>query len=65
MADADESDVIGRLPRLEDLSLRQVLLLDRKVLADVIQEELDDLDSSAAKAAKVARFQSVSIPTRQ
>jgi hypothetical protein len=55
----DETDVICRLPRLEELSLRQVLELDRRVLADVIRDEIED---SEQPESKVARFQNYLSP---
>jgi hypothetical protein len=51
----NESDVICRLPTCADLSLQQVLALDRKVLADVIREKIEEAEHPERK---VARFQS-------
>ncbi|GAA4731412.1 hypothetical protein [Phytohabitans rumicis] len=51
MTQNDDSDVIC-LPRLEDLSPRQLLALDRPVLADVIRDEIE----KSAADDKMARF---------
>jgi hypothetical protein len=59
MLQDDETGVICRLPKLKDFSLRQLLELDRRVLADVIRDELED---SARPESKMARFQNFLSP---
>jgi hypothetical protein len=59
MSQNDESNVICRLPRLDEMSPRQLLELERRVLADVIRDEIED---STGPERKVAQFQSYLSP---
>jgi hypothetical protein len=60
MPENDTPDLVGRLPKLDDLSLHQVLTLRRTVLADVILDRIGDPNTSPGDTAdllRVAAFQ--------